>query len=153
MKTQTRKHCGSRMYQVEILTAEPPGGVFSNYDSRRPLLIAEGAAHPLGHAWSRLPNSVKPKFPHLRKAVCCGPAWVDEKVLFSPNEVLQLWGEFNQLLALCRFEVHEHGLDPKRFMEYWRSGEREDWWQEELEETDMLLRRAIEANAWVFIWH
>jgi len=100
-----------------------------------------------------MPNSVKRKFPHLQKAASCGPAWVDEQVLLSPSEVLEIWGEFSRLLALCRYEDYEYGLDPESFMESWRLGEPEDLWRGELEETDMILRQAIEANAWVYISH
>jgi hypothetical protein len=144
------------MHFLELLTRAPTELEIIRYEYAT-ILIGQCSGYVLGEAWASMPREVGDRFRFLARVDVGLVANSDnECTLYAPSELLEVWSEFTRLLALCRYEGHEPGLDIRSYLARWeiRSNSQS---QEELRSKSNkiceFLQQGAEAGAWLLISH
>lgn len=110
-------------------------------------VIDEIAPNSIIHCSRHLPKKVRNEFPTITGLDLHSEKWIDEVQTFKTNEIRELHSEFSRIRRLTKMEEYITGLDNKKFLEYWKGKEMNEFeFQAELELLEKFILNAMEQQ-------
>lgn len=110
-------------------------------------VIDEIAPNSIIHCSRYLPKKVRNEFPTITGLDLHSEKWINEVQTFKTNEISELHSEFSRIRRLTKMEEYITGLDNKKFLEYWKGKEMNEFeFQAELELLEKFILNAMEQK-------